>query len=157
MEDLHLLLNHAYFYLKFRPRTIKEMRDYLYRKIKGKHWSQDDVEKVIKTLEEGGLLNDAEFIKWFVRERNILKPKSEFVLKRELSRFGAPKDLIDEYFSQHQLNEEELAEKSLRGKWARLATLDKKKRFEKAASFLARRGFSYDLIRKTISMMEDNN
>lgn len=157
MEDLNLLLNRAYFYLKFRPRTIKEMRDYLYQKIKGKHWSQDDAETIIKTLKEERLLNDVEFIKWFVRERSILKPKSEFALKRELSRFGVSKNLIDEYFSQHQLNEDKLAEKSLRGKWARLATLDKKKRFGKAASFLARRGFSFDLIKKTISLMEDNN
>ena len=51
-DDLQTLLNYAYFFLKFRPRTKKEVRAYLLKKIKKRHWSTDDVEKAIKQLEE---------------------------------------------------------------------------------------------------------
>ena len=155
MDDIQLLLNRAYFYLKFRPRTKKEVRDYLYKKIKSRYWSQDDAEKVIKILEGEGLLNDEEFTRWFVEQRNILKPKSVFALKQELIRFGVSKDLIERYFETNELNEEKLAEEALSKRWRIFLDLDKKKRFEKAASFLARRGFSFEVIKKTISKMEN--
>ena len=32
-DDLIPLVNMAFFYLKFRPRTIKEARDHLYKKL----------------------------------------------------------------------------------------------------------------------------
>ena len=41
-EDLIPLLDKAYFFLKFRPRSEKEVRDYLYKKIANKNWSRED-------------------------------------------------------------------------------------------------------------------
>src|SRR3990167_7384562 len=96
-EDLQRLLNSAYFYLKFRPRSKKEVHDYLLKKIKKRRWSTDDVEKVIEQLEEQNFINDKEFVRWFVDQRNRSKPKGKFVLKAELLRFGIAKDLIDQY------------------------------------------------------------
>lgn len=156
-EDLQNLLNYAYFYLKFRPRTKKEVRDYLQKKIVKRHWSRDSVEEVIKQLEEQNFINDKEFIDWFVKQRNTSKPKSQFVLKGELLRYSVPKDLIDNYFAEKPQEEEELALKALKSKWNRFQKLDKKARFEKSASFLARRGFSFDLIRKTVERMEESH
>lgn len=153
-EDFQRLLNYAYFYLKFRPRTKKEIGDYLYKKITKRHWSRDDVSRVIKQLEKEGFIDDKKFIQWLVEQRSLLKPKSQFVLKRELAQHGADKDLIDEYFSQNPLNEETLVLKTLQERWRRLAHLDKRKRFEKAASFLLRRGFSFETAKKTIEKME---
>ncbi|MBI4009170.1 RecX family transcriptional regulator [Candidatus Roizmanbacteria bacterium] len=153
-DDLQVLLNYAYFYLKFRPRTKKEVRDYLNKKTEKRHWSRDLVEEAIKDLEQQNVINDKEFVRWFVEQRNISKPKSQFVLKGELLRFGIAKELIDEYFSQHTQPEEELAFHALQSKWRRFQSLSKKERFEKAAAFLSRRGFSFDLIRKTIKDLE---
>lgn len=149
-DDLQQLLNYAYFYLKFRPRSKKEVLDYLNKKIEKRHWSKDYVDKAIKQLEERKFIDDKEFVSWFVEQRNTTKPKSQFVLTGELLRFGVAKDLIDEYFLTHPLEEEELAEKTLRNRWHKFKSLPKKERFEKAANFLARRGFSFDLIKKTV-------
>ena len=152
-NDIQNLLNYAYFYLKFRPRSKKEVQDYLLKKIKKRHWSTDDVEKVIEQLEERGLINDKEFVKWFVEQRNRGKPKGGFVLKGELLRFGIDKELIDLYLLENPLEEEDLAFRALKSKWQRFKNLSQKERFEKSAAFLSRRGFSFDIIRKTIEKM----
>lgn len=154
-EDLQSLLNYAYFYLKFRPRTKKEVRNYLYKKIEKRHFSRDVADQAIVDLEEQGLVDDKKFVEWFVEQRNRAKPKSQFVLKGELLRFGIAKELIDEYFSTHEQPEEELAIKALQSRWHRFQSLPKKERFEKAATFLARRGFAFDIVKKTIEKLEE--
>ncbi len=154
-EDLQPLRNYAYFYLKFRPRSKKEVRDYLLKKIKTRHWSTDSVEKVLSQLEEQGLVNDKEFVRWFVEQRNAAKPKSQFVLKGELLRFGITKELIDDYFLNNDQPEEELAMRALQPRWRRYSQLPKKERFEKSASFLGRRGYSFDVIRRFIAKLQE--
>ena len=154
-DDLRPLLNKAFFYLKFRPRTKKETENYLLKKIKTTHWSTDDVIKIITYLEEIELIDDKKFTVWFIEQRNILKPKSQFLLTKELLQHGVDKDLIDAYFSNNSLNEEELAFQTLKSRWNRYKNLDKRKQFEKAISFLLRRGFSYEISRQTVKKLEE--
>ena len=149
-DDLIPLLNIAFFYLKFRPRTIKEIRDYLYKKVRTTHWSHEAVDKIIKHLIELKFLDDKEFINYLVASRTRTKVKGVFAIKQELNRFGVDKELVDEYFSKTEINEEELAEKILESRWPRLKTFPKQKRFEKAISFLLRRGFNFEISRKTV-------
>jgi len=148
-EDLQSLLNYAFFFLKFRPRTVKETRDYLYKKIVNKHWSRDDVEKVIEHLLEQKFLDDQEFVRYLVESRTKTKAKGVFAIKQELSKYGVEKELIDEYFAKTEINEEALAEKALSSRWPRFKNLPPKKRFEKAMSFLLRRGFNFETSKKT--------
>ncbi len=149
-DDLIPLLNLAFFYLKFRPRTIKETRDYLYKKVRTTHWSHEAVDKIIRHLIELKFLDDKEFINYLVTSRTRAKIKGVFAIKQELVKYGVEKELIDEYFAKTEINEEELAEKTLTSRWPRLKTLPKQKRFEKAINFLARRGFNYEISRKTV-------
>jgi len=149
-EDLLSLLNKAYFFLKFRPRSEKEVRDYLYKKIKSKHWSRDDADKVLKELKGEDLIDDQKFVDWFVRNRTTLKPKGQRLLTRELKQKGISDDLIEKYFSENTVDEESLALKILEKRWPRYRNLDSRSRFEKAARFLMSRGFSFDLTKKTI-------
>jgi len=155
-DDLIPLLNIAFFYLKFRPRTIKETRDYLYKKVKTTHWSHEAVDKIINHLIERKFLDDKEFINYLITSRTRTKVKGIFAIKQELSKYGVEKELIDEYFSNTKINEQELAEKILTSRWPRLKNLPKQKRFEKAMSLLQRRGFNYDLIKQTIQKVEND-
>ncbi len=148
-SDLIPLLNIAFFYLKFRPRTVKEVRDYLYKKVRTTHWSHEAADKVIDHLIEQKFLDDKEFIDYLVTLRTRTKVKGVFAIKQELNRFGVDKESIDEYFSNTEINEEALAEKILGHRWPRLKTLPKQKRFEKAISFLLRRGFNFETSKKT--------
>ena len=147
-DDLIPLLNIAFFYLKFRPRTIKETRDHLYKKVKTTHWSHEAVDKVINHLIELKFLDDKVFIDFLVRSRTATKVKGIYAIKQELNRFGVERKLIDEYFANTEINEEELAKKALTRRWEIIKTLPKQKRFEKVISFLQRRGFNYDTSKK---------
>ncbi|MBW7959867.1 hypothetical protein B6D29_04975 [Microgenomates bacterium UTCPR1] len=155
-DDLIVLLNKAYFYLKFRPRTEKEVREYLYKKIKTTHWSRDDADKIIDELKSQGLIDDKKFVELFVKDRINLKPKGKKLLTYELKKKGIDDNLIENYFFNNVLDEENLALKILKKRWSRFENLDSKKRFEKSARFLLSRGFGYDLVRKTIEKYEEN-
>lgn len=148
-DDLIPLLNIAFFYLKFRPRTIKETRDYLYKKVRTTHWSHEAVDKIINHLIKLKFLDDLEFINYLVESRTKTKVKGIYAIKRELIKFGVEIELINEYFEQNEINEEELAKKFLTSRWPRLKGLPKQKRFEKAISLLQRRGFNYQTGKKT--------
>lgn len=154
-EDLLALLNKAYFFLKFRPRSEKEVRDYLYKKIKSKHWSRDDAEKIIEELKEEELIDDKKFVDWFVRARTTLKPKGQRLLIRELKQKGISDELIEKYFSENTVDEESLALKILEKRWPRYRNFDSRKRFEKACRFLMSRGFGFDLTKKTIAELAE--
>lgn len=156
-DDLIPLLNIAFFYLKFRPRTIKETRNHLYEKVRTTHWSHEAVDKVINHLIELKFLDDKAFIDYLVNSRTKTKVKGIYAIKQELNRFGVDRELVDEYFSKTEINEEELAEKILTSRWPRLKSLPKQKRFEKALSLLQRRGFNYEVCRKIIEKMEGKN
>lgn len=153
--NIQKALNKAYFFLKFRPRTRKEIVDYLTRKSKKfTYLTSDVIEETVRHLEEENLINDEDFTSRFIEQRNLYKHKGETALRQELMRLGITKDLLDDYFSQNPLNQEEQALQALQKKWYRFVPLDKRKRFQKAAAYLSRRGFSFDIIKKTIAEME---
>ena len=149
-DDLLPLLNIAFFYLKFRPRTIRETRDYLYKKVRTTHWSREAADKVINHLIKLKFLDDKAFIDYLVNSRTKTKVKGVYAIKQELNKFGVDRMLVDEYFSKIEINEEELAEKILSSRWPRLKSLPKQKRFEKATRLLISRGFKYETSKKTI-------
>ncbi len=156
-EDVQKALNRAYFFLKFRPRTKKEVVDYLQKKSdKWYHWVPEVIDQAIESLQLEGLVDDEKFVESFVVSRSTLKPKSEFVLRRELSRLGVEKNILDNYFNHNPISESDLALKALWSRWPRLQHFSKKTRFEKAAQFLLRRGFSFSTAKKAIVDMEDN-
>jgi regulatory protein len=149
-EELNRAVNLGYFFLKFRLRTKKEVNDYLHKKAKKFHLSSDVIEQTVTNLEEKGYIDDKKFIEWFIEERLRNKPKSGFVLKSELRRFGISKDLIDDYFEKHEIDEKEAAYNSLKSRWSRFEKLNPKMRFQKASQFLLRRGFSFEVVRQVI-------
>ncbi len=143
-------LSLAYRYLSFRPRTIKEMELHLQKKSQKYGFTLAEIEATIELLKNQGFLNDEEFIKSFIASRNSLKPKGRKVLEIELRRLGVSQIDYTNYFSENTEDEEGLAKKALQKKIKSLsAIMDEKKRYEKAISFLLRRGFSYDIARQT--------
>ena len=151
-QHIQKALEYAYFFLKFRSRTEKEIRNYLLKKNRFK-WDSDIIESTISHLKKENLINDKEFILKLVNERGKYKPKGEFALRYELIRFGIDKELVNEYFSENPTNEEELAFKALSSKWHTFESLPLNKQFQKAIQFLGRRGFSYDASKNSIAQM----
>lgn len=155
-EEFSRILNRAYFFLKFRPRSECEVKKYLADKSKKIGWTSDQQEKVISHLKELNLVNDQQFIQWFVEQRSLHRPKGERALRVELVQYGIPKELVDNYFSTTPTNEEQLAQQALSARWRRYADLPYLERTKKAYSYLGRKGFSFATIKKTVAKMEGN-
>lgn len=136
----------AYHYLHYRARTVYEMRAQLTKKAQKYPEALPYINEVISFLLEEKYLNDKEFIIEYVRSRVASKPRSKFLMTRELKMKGVTQEDVDEYFQTNTLNEQELATRALIkviGRWESLHPLKRKK---KAYDYLARKGFSYDII-----------
>ncbi len=153
-ELLDRAKNLAYFYLKIRPRTEKEIVDYLSKKKKRHKLTDEIIKKTVDSLKEEKLIDDKAFISWHVDRRSRAKPKSRMLLSQELIKHGVSRELVTYFFEDQPLEEEPLAKKALEPRWARWSHFPKDKRFQKAASFLQRRGFSYGVVKNTIAELE---
>src|SRR3972149_931095 len=85
-------LNIALRFLKFRPRSEFEVT----QKLKQKGIIDSEINKVISVLKENKLLDDKEFAKMWVRDRNLLKPSGSYLLKMELRKLGIADGVIEE-------------------------------------------------------------
>ncbi len=148
------LLNAAYFYLRFRPRSESEMRQYLEKKRVKYGIAEDCVGDAVAELKRQSLVNDQSFISWFIEIRGSSKKKSTRMLRYELQRYGVSTDDIDQYFSAHEVDELQQAIRALAARWRSIRSLDPKKRFERAATYLQRKGFSYAQIKTAIAECE---
>lgn len=131
------LMNAAIRFISFRPRSEKELRDFLLKKP-----HHEDIDKVVERMRELGYVDDRRFAEWWVGQRISFRPKGKRVLQLELKRKGVEADV--------KFDEEAAAKKAISKKidlWSRLPVIEQKK---KAYAFLAVRGFSFDTIRRVI-------
>ena len=129
----------ALFFLKFRPRSVFEIE----KKLKEKKISEKEIADTIQVLKRNKLLDDAEFAKMWVRDRNRFKPSGSYVLKMELKRLGLSENNIENALADQ--DEEELARQALASKHRY-----RDGEFDKQAQFLQRRGFKMSIIFKVI-------
>lgn len=147
MDNFDKLFEKTLRFLSFRPRSEKEIRDYLAKK------KSNDLEtkKIIEKLKEHKFLNDEEFAKWWVEQRTRVKPRADRVIKFELTRKGIEKEIIESLLTSG--NDSDLA-KALNLAEIRMKRLrkieDRKKVYEKLGRFLASKGFNYDTIKEVI-------
>lgn len=140
MDDLYQkLLEAAFRFLSFRPRSEKEIEDFLKRKAP----NRDLGDRVTARLRELGYLDDAKFADWWMTQRQAHRPKGMRAIAQELKVKGIEaKDIhIDEVASAKQAIEKKLP------LWCKLPALEQKK---KIYGFLGRRGFSGETIHRVI-------
>lgn len=154
-EAVQRLLSRAYFYMGFRMRTEKEMYTYLSEKATNYGYNSLIVEETMRELREQGYINDLRFVESYVLSFQNTKQKGKSLLKNELFQKGVSEQIIDAYFENNPLNEQELIFTLLQKRWSRYKHLDRIKRFKKAHDFLRRKGFLYDMVKKTIEEMEE--
>ena len=168
MDDLYQsLLDASFHFISFRPRSEKEIRDFLTKKVHGKNVDNGKrIEQVLERLRELEYLDDAKFIRWWVEQRSTYRPKGRRLLKQELLEKGIDKSLIVECLNtlltaspaggEELMNEIDLAKKALEKKlklWEKLSRLAFR---QKAYTYLSRRGFSWDIIHQAMSSQYRN-
>jgi regulatory protein len=155
MDDFEKYLNKAFHFLSFRPRSIKEVRDSLLKK----KASPEIIERVIASLKEHKFLNDEDFARWFVENRLRFNPKGIRIIKMELKQKGIAAEIIDEAIDSLSKNEDESSVPSndlesakilVEKKLPKYVGLEKQIIYQKLGAYLARRGFDWGVIKKSI-------
>jgi regulatory protein len=142
---------HALRYLDYRPRSRAEVRQNL-----EKHQIPPEViTDVFKRLERSGLVNDERFAQDWVENRSEFRPRSRRALAFELHQRGLNDSAIEKALE--SLNEEALAYQAAVKQSRRYQGLDMRDFRNKLGSYLARRGFSYDVIKQVVSRVWEEN
>ncbi len=136
------LLQAAIRFVSYRPRSEKEIRDFLKKKLKKwKVFGAAAVDKVIARLTELGYVDDAKFAAWWVEQRQTFNPKGKRLIAHELKAKGVGLDDVN-----IAVDEVEAARQAVQKKlslWEKLPSLEQKK---KIYAFLGRRGFDGETI-----------
>jgi regulatory protein len=139
-------------FLSYRPRSVAEVRRYLTKPEYG--YSEDVVETTLARLTEQGYLNDEEFARFWVENRQRFRPKGAQALRQELRQRGLESASIEDALS--GLDLEESAYEAARPRALRLANLaqsDPQTFRRKLADFLLRRGFGYEVTEETVKKL----
>lgn len=141
-------------YCLMRPHSSKEVRDYLYRKTRDTRTKTGDIKKglpqeittrVFDRLVEKGYINDEKFARYWVENRSLSKGASKRKLQAELRAKGIESPVIDRLLAESSRSDEEELQKII---------TKKRRRYpddQKFTQYLARQGFSYDVIKQALS------
>jgi len=136
----------ALHFLSYRPRSSAEVRQNLAKR--GTHESL--IEETVNRLQRAGLINDLEFARAWVENRNTFQPRSKSALRMELQRKGLNNEIVQLVLDE-QVDEEALAFEAARKYARRLTGLEWLEFRRKLYGFLARRGFSYTTLSPVVS------
>ncbi|OGL38775.1 hypothetical protein A3J32_02870 [Candidatus Saccharibacteria bacterium RIFCSPLOWO2_02_FULL_46_7] len=129
-----------------RPRSIREFKDYMYRKKAEAEFAED----LIKQFSDRGYLDEQKFSQWLI-ELLSRRGKSNRAIRSELFKKGIDREIVEEIMSQEASDEV-----------GRLRTVIAKKRklpryrndLQKIKQYLVAQGFSWDLIKSQLAKNE---
>ena len=140
-----------YRFLSYRPRSEKEIYDYLGKK----KLKDEEKEKIIKNLKEEKLIDDLEFARWFLEQRQTFRPKGSYALRQELRQKGIGEKIINQVLPNRE-EELSLAKKALVKAEKKYASFLGREKKEKLMAYLRRRGFSWEAVKKAVDEREEN-
>ncbi len=144
-DDPNHAFNRALRYLSLRARSKKEIEEYL----TNKKFDSQAISQAVDRLVELKFLDDAEFGKSWIKNRQERKGKSKYFIRYELKRKGLAEDLIDVLSDEAQADLK-TARDFVERKRRVYGKLDKIEFREKIAKQLQSRGFSWDIVREAI-------
>ena len=130
-----------------RPRSEREIKDWLRRK--EVHESLNN--ELFKRLKHLELLDDRKFAKWWIDQRISFKPRGIKALQYELFQKGISKEIINKVLENSEIDEVKIAKGLLEKssyKWKNLKGFEER---QKKSQFLARKGISWDSIKKLVN------
>lgn len=128
-------------FISHRIRTKDEIRRNLI-----KHKVQSRViNDVLQRLRRNGMVNDKQFAKSWVENRNEFRPRAHRMLTYELRQKGITDEIISQTLDSI-ISDEELAFKAAQNQVRKYKDLEWPNFRRKLSGFLARRGFSYNII-----------
>ncbi|HRQ86654.1 MAG TPA: RecX family transcriptional regulator [Candidatus Saccharibacteria bacterium] len=148
------LYTRALEYALVRPRSRREMRDYLYRKTRDTRTKTGGIkkgispaltERVFERLAKKGYIDDEKFAQFWVENRNVRKGSSLRKLAAELIAKGVDRTVIDEVLARTDRRDSDELQKIIMKKRAKYDDE------QKLITYLARQGFGYDDIKNALN------
>ncbi len=140
-------LQRALHFIDYRPRTENEVR----RNLEEHEIPEEIIQEVLDRLKNGGLVDDQRFATAWVENRTAFRPRSRKALAVEMRRKGLDAEAIDSALEKvDETQEETLAYLAAQKQVRKLEGLERIDFRNKMGSFLARRGFDYEIIRVVI-------
>ena len=141
-------------YSLVRPRSVKEVRDYLYKKTRDQRTKLGTIrkgiplamtERILDRLIQKGYVDDEKFTRYWVENRSVRKGVSKRKIEMELRAKGVTVESAGKLLEEAGRSEQSELQK----------VIDKKRnRYpddQKLMQYLARQGFSYDDIKDALS------
>ena len=140
--------NYALNLLSYRARSEKEIRD----KLKQRGYEDNYIENTIEFLYKYHYLNDYEFGKFLAKDKQSFKKAGKRVIMSELYQKGVDKEIISEIIDEVIDPDEELqrALELAEKKAVSYKNDDRNAKYRKLSAFLARKGYSFDIISKVL-------
>jgi regulatory protein len=146
-NSLQDCLDAAYRYLSYRPRSEAEIRQWLHRR----GFAKEMAEKAIAKLREQNLSDDFAFAQFWKDNRLSFRPKSKRLIKKELRDKKVAAEIVEHVTK--DIDDEEVAYKLGSSRMHALAHLDYPDFYRRLSSYLAYRGFNYEVIKLTAALL----
>ena len=146
-NSLQDCLDAAYRYLSYRPRSEAEIRQLLHRR----GFASEVAGKAIGKLREQNLSDDFAFAQFWKDNRLSFRPKSKRLIKKELRDKKIAAEIIEQVTK--DIDDEEIAYKLGSSRMPALAHLDYPDFYRRLSSYLAYRGFGYEVIKHIAALL----
>lgn len=145
---------YGYLLLKFRPRSSKEISQRLRRK----GFDAKTIKEVTFYLEEKKFINDGDFSQAWIESR-VRRGFGFKRIKLELEQKGIDKQIFDSQIREikQRYPEKDILNRLAKERWPRLRNLPLQKAKQRLFGYLARRGFSPELIIESVNDLAKNN
>ena len=141
-----------------RPHSVREVRDYLRRKTLARKYksrrtgeikeapgvSQAVADRVLERLQTKGYVDDENFARWWVENRNVAKGTSRRKLTNELRAKGVSVEIIDDALAASERSDDDELAKIIAKKHSKYPDE------QNFLQYLARQGFGYDDIKSAL-------
>lgn len=148
-DEVSKMMDRALRFLAHRPRSITEVRRHLQKQ----EPPTSAIDEVIERLEALNYVNDLEFARYWMRNREEFNPRGERALRYELRQKGIADSIIQEVTA--DMDAEDSAYRAAQKKIRSLRGKDRDTIWKKLGGFLSRRGFDYDVVRSVVDRVID--
>ena len=146
-RSLQDCLNAVYRYLSYRPRSEGEIRQWLRRR----GFAGETTETVMARLREQNLSDDFAFARFWKDNRLSFRPKSKRLIEKELRDKKVATEIIEQVTE--GIDDEQIAYELGSRRMHNLARLEYRDFYRRLASYLAYRGFGYEVVKRTAALL----
>lgn len=139
----------ALHFINYRPRSVEETRIRLSKK----GFSSEVVQTTIEKLLENNWLDDLDFARQWIDNRNTFRPRSDRLLAYELRLKGVSDEIITQALEKFGGDEIDLAYQAGIKKAKKCRDESKLDFLKKVGGYLARRGFHYGIVKPTVERL----